>query len=768
MTDNIATLGLQIDSSQALQAAKALQTLQAAAAPASAAVSSMTAAARPASAALATLAEASESHSASLRSQRLVLMGLASDLGALSSPLGAATAAAASLYVENSHLFEGFGNTESAIGKLLTPTNLLVGGVIGLGAAAIIAATSVTKSELAIGELSERTQTAVTSLHELQTAAAFKGISSEDFNKSITEFEGHLLDAKNNVGELSELLAANGSHATTLSDTLGKVADIVKGTSSSADQFRIVQEAGLPATREWVQFLSQGAAGIAAAESEARKFSSVADESLIARARAFDDAWNHGWANFAAGAKSAAVSAISAFSSFAGSINTTLHAITGVSGAAVLGAASRGEISGSRLNLTSDTDSLYGHIGNLKPEDSGSGGAPGDKKDPAVIKARIAQEQGLLAILGPMATIEQQVAEVENRITLARLAQVPVTQNQANALVEYTRNQLLGINAIQSQIDSQKIAIATAGMSTAAASAYSVVQEKINEATLRGAPLNAQEIAQLRDRAAALRDNTTAAQSAKLNSDLQFGTQQLGRNDLESQVASQLHSTFGGDITGLMSGATADLIRFNSVMSDLKSTSSGILSGFIQDLQHGKSGMEALQGSVQKVESKLADMAANAIISNLFKNLISSFAPAGGGAPTTSAPAAHGGGLVGSSGVFRTLDPSMWMGASRFHTGGLVDGEVPVIAQKGEHVLTASQWQKLNTPAAPAAPAPAATQVHVYNQATNSTVETNTRRSGGVDIHEIVVKSVGDAMSNGKLDGPMRARYGSIPQPRGR
>ncbi|MGH6883553.1 MAG: phage tail length tape measure family protein, partial [Hypericibacter sp.] len=46
----------------------------------------------------------------------------------------------------------------------------------------------------------------------------------------------------------------------------------------------------------------------------------------------------------------------------------------------------------------------------------------------------------------------------------------------------------------------------------------------------------------------------------------------------------------------------------------------------------------------------------------------------------------HSGGKVGSNGSPRFVDPSVFAGAPRFHDGGLVAGEVPIIAKRGEEV----------------------------------------------------------------------------------
>jgi hypothetical protein len=99
------------------------------------------------------------------------------------------------------------------------------------------------------------------------------------------------------------------------------------------------------------------------------------------------------------------------------------------------------------------------------------------------------------------------------------------------------------------------------------------------------------------------------------------------------------------------------------------------------------------------------------------------------------------------------------------HTGGLVSGEVPVIAKAGEGIFTPSQMKAL---------APAGSgggnhvQVNVVNNANNTEVKTQKRSSGGVDIHDIIISTVGGAMSNGAFDGPLRARTGTTMLPRGR
>jgi hypothetical protein len=58
----------------------------------------------------------------------------------------------------------------------------------------------------------------------------------------------------------------------------------------------------------------------------------------------------------------------------------------------------------------------------------------------------------------------------------------------------------------------------------------------------------------------------------------------------------------------------------------------------------------------------------------------------------TRVPVLHSGGVVGRGGVpRRAVDPSLFVKARRYHTGGMVGlgaNEVPAILQRGEEVLT--------------------------------------------------------------------------------
>lgn len=95
------------------------------------------------------------------------------------------------------------------------------------------------------------------------------------------------------------------------------------------------------------------------------------------------------------------------------------------------------------------------------------------------------------------------------------------------------------------------------------------------------------------------------------------------------------------------------------------------LTTFVSELRAGASAADALRSALNRVLDVVIQLAINSI-SKGFGGLFAT---------------AHSGGTVGSLGANRRVNPLVFAGAPRMHSGGLVPGEVPIIAQKGEVVL---------------------------------------------------------------------------------
>lgn len=230
----------------------------------------------------------------------------------------------------------------------------------------------------------------------------------------------------------------------------------------------------------------------------------------------------------------------------------------------------------------------------------------------------------------------------------------------------------------------------TIGMTTIAATEYKMVQEAIARERIKGINLGSGAIAKLKEEAAAWRLVEQATAAAKLQEELKFERDQLGRSSTEQLVASRLKGAglSADSDTGRMLAST---IRLNDALKDTKEIASEALKGFVADLRAGKSASEALGNALDKIATKLIDKS----IDNLVSAAIGGFSGLGGGAGLGNiggtagllAPIHHLGGVVGAGAMAqRYVHPAYFDNAPRFHSGGIVGDEVPLIAKKGEVV----------------------------------------------------------------------------------
>lgn len=221
---------------------------------------------------------------------------------------------------------------------------------------------------------------------------------------------------------------------------------------------------------------------------------------------------------------------------------------------------------------------------------------------------------------------------------------------------------------------------------------------------------------------------------------------------------------------------------------------------YIEDATNAaKQAERAVTGAFKSMEDALTQFVmtgkldfnslANSIISDLIRIQIqrtitlplanwamSLFAPAAGPAlPLGSgdlmgvpANIAHSGGLLGADGLpSRQLDMGVFAGARRFHTGGLVSGEVPIIARQGEAVFTPGQLRALG--GAVAAKPQVNVEVNVINRASGveTRVEQQQQPDGSTRLDVIVEQMearMARSISQGSGLAPtLERRYGLNP-----
>lgn len=140
--------------------------------------------------------------------------------------------------------------------------------------------------------------------------------------------------------------------------------------------------------------------------------------------------------------------------------------------------------------------------------------------------------------------------------------------------------------------------------------------------------------------------------------------------------------------------AEREAIKANEdAMRQLQDISRDVLQGIVSDLQDGKSGADILAGALKRVGDQLL----NSAFDSLFKSPTAGGVKSGGLFGGAIIPGIlHSGGVAGSAGYGhgRAVSPSVFAGATRYHTGGvagLKPDEVPAILQRGERIIPRGQ-----------------------------------------------------------------------------
>jgi hypothetical protein len=486
----------------------------------------------------------------------------------------------------------------------------------------------------------------------LQGVAANNGVGSSAFLDDMTSFAREVDQARRGVGDLAGLLRVNGLPAAKdTADAFAKVADLVKGARNDAQRFAILQEAGLPATREYVRLMSQGSDAIRRQMSET---SGLRDDQLR-MAQVLEDRFNRLWNSFTTAGKRAVLAVANSYS------DRELEAI-GKQFAAnkdnpetrnnyLKLLLDRAKSSGVGQSMTyRDADDIYEGVG--IPKDAAADAAAKTKQEQL---DRIARQQQYISLLGQLASVDDQVKAKELELNAAYLTSGVSVGKYRDKILELTRDHALGIDSIKAQTDSLNIEAATFGMTAGQALAYSLVQEKINEYHRLGKDLTAGQVDELRRYADA-------------------------------------------------AGAAAQRL---SDMRDAAGYTSGFLIDFKNNLQNGQKGWVAFENAGLSALNKISDKLIQMAVDNLFSKAMGGSGGGGGflgsifgglfggggpkmvvgGAGSMAVPTFHQGGVAGQVAASRFVNPRMFVGAPRYHNGGLAGDEVPAILRKGEPVF---------------------------------------------------------------------------------
>lgn len=129
---------------------------------------------------------------------------------------------------------------------------------------------------------------------------------------------------------------------------------------------------------------------------------------------------------------------------------------------------------------------------------------------------------------------------------------------------------------------------------------------------------------------------------------------------------------------------------------------------------------------------------------------------------------AHSGGVVGADNLAsKAVNPAVFVGAPKFHSGGLVGDEVPIIAKRGETIFTKGQMQALGGELNRKTPVNVNVNVHNNASGTKAYATSNQDNDGNVSIDVIIEQiesTIGKNISKGEGLSPiLEQRYALNP-----
>lgn len=271
------------------------------------------------------------------------------------------------------------------------------------------------------------------------------------------------------------------------------------------------------------------------------------------------------------------------------------------------------------------------------------------------------------------------------------------------------------INSVSRHVEQQKAEAAAVGLGAAALAEFRVQAAETSAVQANGGKETeeqAKRFARLRVEAGAAAE---ALARARVDDAISRGRQTALLSPEDVQVANQLKNIYPDVATALGSVEAAGL-RTNAALSTVSSSLSGTLVTGLADVADGtksvsqgaadmgKAIIRAIEEMIIKLYIVIPLMRSLQAASSMFGGLggsgplsllgsgLSGGVSAGtlGGTGGVLGGLYHSGGLVGSHSVTRSVDPALFHGAPRYHTGGiagLMPDEVPAILQRGERVL---------------------------------------------------------------------------------
>jgi hypothetical protein len=541
------------------------------------------------------------------------------------------------------------------------------------------------------GDLSRRIGISSGAFQGLEAAAGFKGINSQDLAKGMQEFAERVNEARNNANDLYRLFQLNNKSLTdqrgnmrAIDDLFATGADLVRNARTEMDKFNILQQLGLPATREWVKLMEQGGPALKKAIDDAKASGLIASNAVVDAAERFDSAWNKAWTNIRLYSRATA-----------GSIIDDLQKADITAGKGAIGRwllYKLGFVTPGAQRRAAEPFGPPMPAGGIQfgPE------MPAGFKPPATvnqkdIEASLSREQQRIGLLGELATVQDKVRSKDNEIAQAGLQRVFVTDAQLAALKRLAEFQA------QANKLSERVQFGTANPGEIHAQQSRELQRLIDFKIV--------DVRSTSEMVAA--NNALSKKYEELTASARIAGAALPDLQRSIEQMSSLRGQVDRFSTSTLSGFSESMLEvFNTKTTAEIQAQSKHWEDLAKQGKNGTIAFEKLGDTVVRSLEKMAiEMAITTPIAKMLQATMSSLWGGSFGnlfGPTTAtsgplfAPTAHMGGIIGSDPLpGRFVHPAYYEHAPRFHRGGILPGEVPAILKRGEGVFTRPQMAAL-------------------------------------------------------------------------
>lgn len=231
-------------------------------------------------------------------------------------------------------------------------------------------------------------------------------------------------------------------------------------------------------------------------------------------------------------------------------------------------------------------------------------------KAAAILDNVIDLESRRLALLGPAASVEEQVAqkmrqvnkenEINNNLKPAEIANIKRLETERAS----------GTAGILQQIDALKIQAATLGLSAGESAKLHAIMTLQLQDMRTGHVATWEEIQDRIKAAEVLGKQAQALEELRIKKQLAFETATLFMPQEEVAIAQKLAAIYP-KVSDALASAEAAQMRFNAAMNDVEKAGRTFVTDFVKGLLAGKTAMESLANAADNLFKKLAEMATN-------------------------------------------------------------------------------------------------------------------------------------------------------------